>query len=553
MIIPLSAQAFELVPCGRSGQQPPKDANGVTLPYKYSDFPHANCQLQHLFILIIRVINYLISMAAVVAIFFVLNSGFGLVFAMGNAEKIQTNKEAIQNAVVGFAIVMLAFVFVNLLVNGIFGSTSTSRNWWDPGCLYDIANTANGCPQLQFGGTGTYGGDAGVPGGPGGPAPSGDLQTLAAAVLANSNITLKDTDPDWGQPYQAKQNVIDISQGLYPAVCSAEGGPGCTPGGWTSGTVTVNPAILSSLLELAKNYRFTVISLTTGKHSAGSTHYEGKAVDIALPGYNRTVWMQVRNLLDTYGGDAKCEDKTNPNLDVLDCNTTLVNHIHWTLPFGAGGNVGGQCTGAACADARLNICGPVMPSDGCYESVVNGWDAQIVAGVDSNTQICAGVDSVKMLKAIMARESNGEPNKISSSNPPSIGLFQMKVSTANSKKAGCTTDNIDQAWLLNPANAQAQACIATAFLKTLVSGCGCDIRQLAAGYNGGAGGAGACDPSVNCGTAGTGGSCNACAAQNRQTKRWECLWDDNAHLTCNAGYSQTRVYAPAVEACYGRF
>src|SRR3989344_5072849 len=144
LALPFSASAFSLVPCGRSDQQ-----------NKTPPDPNANCQLGHLFILIIRMINYLISMAAIVAIYYVLNACFGMVLAMGNAEKIQTNKEAIQNAVVGFAIVILAFVLVNLIVNGVFGQSTTERKWWDPGCLYNFSNGANGCPALEFGGPGT--------------------------------------------------------------------------------------------------------------------------------------------------------------------------------------------------------------------------------------------------------------------------------------------------------------------------------------------------------------------------------------------------------------
>ncbi|MDZ4243744.1 MAG: hypothetical protein U1C57_01430 [Candidatus Doudnabacteria bacterium] len=95
-------------------------------------------------ILIVRLINYLISMAAVVAMYYILLSGFNLVTALGDPEKIKKNKQGVTHAVVGFAIVVLAFVLVNLLVNGIFGKPDAQRNWWSPACLYQF-NITN-CP-----------------------------------------------------------------------------------------------------------------------------------------------------------------------------------------------------------------------------------------------------------------------------------------------------------------------------------------------------------------------------------------------------------------------
>ena len=122
---PLATQAFSLVPCGSS------------------EYPEP-CQFRHLIILIIRLTNYLISTAAIVAMYHILLSGFNLITALGDPEKIKKNKLGITHAVVGFAIVILAFVFVNLLVNGIFGDPNAPRNWWSPECLYRF-NIIN-CP-----------------------------------------------------------------------------------------------------------------------------------------------------------------------------------------------------------------------------------------------------------------------------------------------------------------------------------------------------------------------------------------------------------------------
>lgn len=126
-LLPLPALAFSLVPCGGTGQDP--------------------CQFKHLVFLIIRVINYLISVAAVVAMYYILLNGFNLMTSLGNPEKIKKGKVGIANAVVGFGIVVLAFVFVNLLANGIFGKgpTAAQRSWWDPKCIYGIGERGD-CP-----------------------------------------------------------------------------------------------------------------------------------------------------------------------------------------------------------------------------------------------------------------------------------------------------------------------------------------------------------------------------------------------------------------------
>jgi uncharacterized membrane protein len=130
-LVPLQANALSLVPCGRSG-----------LPGEPGTEP---CQFEHIVVLVVRMINYLITVAAVVAMYQVLLSGFNMIVALGNPEKLKSAREGLSHAVVGFALIILAFVMVNLLVNGIFGTPGSPRNWWNPDCIYDITDT-EGCP-----------------------------------------------------------------------------------------------------------------------------------------------------------------------------------------------------------------------------------------------------------------------------------------------------------------------------------------------------------------------------------------------------------------------
>jgi hypothetical protein len=136
----------------------------------------------------------------------------------------------------------------------------------------------------------------------------------------------------------------------------------------------------------------------------------------------------------------------------------------------------------------------------------------------------------------------------------------MKPDTANQYAAQCgVNEPITGDWLKS-GHMEEQSCMAALFLKSLVGACGCDARQLAAGYNGGGAGTGACNTSTNCGpaAAGEGGECQACSGQSGSTRRWECLWDDNAHTQCNnqrpgGSFEETRQYAPFVEHCYQQF
>lgn len=238
---------------------------------------------------------------------------------------------------------------------------------------------------------------------------------------------------------------------------------------------------------------------------------------------------------ETSSFTVKVEDSANPKLSVTKPLTIKVITV---------GTIGAACQGAVCSDSNLNICGQ-NTSTNCLESKVNAWNTQIQAAT-SGKSICSGVDTVKMVKAIMSQESGGD---IGASNGDSVGLMQMKPSTADAYKSGCTTANIDAAWLKNSANAQASICIAVNYLKSLVSSCGCNVRHLAAAYNGGPS---ACSASQSC------ASCSTCGTE--KTKRWECLWEgpDGEHKTCNVdrttgSYHETRVYVPEVSYCYGKF
>ncbi|MDP3779488.1 MAG: transglycosylase SLT domain-containing protein, partial [bacterium] len=214
--------------------------------------------------------------------------------------------------------------------------------------------------------------------------------------------------------------------------------------------------------------------------------------------------------------------------------------------------------GESCPDAGYNTCKPatVSAEGDCAKSKVNSWQAQITEGI-SKVSIC-GVDTEKLVKAIIASESSGI---ITKENNGHCGLMQLSPndvrnyapkcklpSSPNLKSTDVTCD-----WLKKTENAAASICLGANYLQFFASTqCG-NLRNIAAGFNGGSS---ALSESANCGSGS--GKCQVCPGQSWNTKRWECLWEDNEHSICNASrtsgsYQETRKYVPKVWGCYNQF
>lgn len=103
LIIPLiQTQAAGLVPCGGENEGP--------------------CTLTDFFAAVARVTNFLIAMAGVFAVYQIIFASFGMIISQGNEEAITTKKSHLTSAVVGFAFVLMAYVFVNTAMNLILMS-----------------------------------------------------------------------------------------------------------------------------------------------------------------------------------------------------------------------------------------------------------------------------------------------------------------------------------------------------------------------------------------------------------------------------------------------
>jgi hypothetical protein len=100
LLLPNFSQGAGLVPCG-----------GET---------EAFCTVEDVFILIARVTNWLLSIAGIYASYKIAGAGFWLAVSSGNEEKVTQLKGALSNAVVGFVLAMMGYLFVNTVVNYIF-------------------------------------------------------------------------------------------------------------------------------------------------------------------------------------------------------------------------------------------------------------------------------------------------------------------------------------------------------------------------------------------------------------------------------------------------
>lgn len=77
------------------------------------------CKIDHLFIALVMIINYLIAMAGLVALLFIVIAGVQMTISRGETGLIQSKKK-LGGAIFGLVLVALAFVLVNSLFSGSF-------------------------------------------------------------------------------------------------------------------------------------------------------------------------------------------------------------------------------------------------------------------------------------------------------------------------------------------------------------------------------------------------------------------------------------------------
>ncbi|OGM90589.1 hypothetical protein A2755_03480 [Candidatus Wolfebacteria bacterium RIFCSPHIGHO2_01_FULL_48_22] len=128
--------------------------------------------------------------------------------------------------------------------------------------------------------------------------PNSGLQKIAIDYLATTpNL---DSGGDCGVNTSPRNIVNAVAGGTIPQVCDRSDknqSCSCEQGGDTN-KKTLCPLLLQRLTILQQNASvlpsFTIESLTGGDHSPGSTHYQGRGVDITVPGGSIGDWQNVR-------------------------------------------------------------------------------------------------------------------------------------------------------------------------------------------------------------------------------------------------------------------
>ena len=301
LILPSVVSAVEyipLVPCGLKVQ--PVDSAGNRIGDPAIDYTQP-CTRCHAFKLAENVIDFgLEGIVPPVAAVLFIAAGLMILLAGANQKLYATGIAIFKNAFIGLVIILASWMIVNTFIQS-FGPDQVKGSWFKFTCEAGAIT-------------------------PGGPTVPGPITTQQAAQELISAIGLGSfsTNAGCGGNFHARQNIQDMAAGRLPAVCSPS--CSCVTGG-PSGNITVDPSILNGLRALwNRGIRFSVTSFTTGRHSSGSRHYQGRAVDVAVSG-NQTIWIEARGFLNTLGGTARCEE-TGGGV-VLDCNLSRTSHIHW--------------------------------------------------------------------------------------------------------------------------------------------------------------------------------------------------------------------------------
>jgi hypothetical protein len=536
------------------------------------------CTLCDVFKLVQRIINFISYGLFILAPIFIVYGGIMILLAGAKPSNVETGKNIIKNAIIGVIIALLAWTVINEMLI-VLASPKGSK-----------VGTILGAPWNVIECTG------------GGVNETPTTPTVTEGEYCACEAPVYDLDP-----VQYPNNATEIGRDIK--ITKLADKDTCKTGCVIANADTYCPTSLKK--ENSKLYcgtesdmkSKTVCQLKVGRAGSDCQISTGKCwddpnkcADSVVPGtseynasYANKCFLNGKSLCgfnEWAGGNTYCpgkdhtpcpaatpytlyrfaqENQQGNSVDALTCsnynNSGSSCRLDCKTVTCTGGMTKGTCKGSTCSDSSLDICGQI--ADNCDLTEVGKWNSKIDAAAKERTKICPTVDSVRMVKAIMAEESSGNIKSISKDkdgNPLAGGLMQLLPVTANQYKSQCgVSENIDFDWLTNSVNAEKQICIAIEYMKTLVGSCGCSVKNIAAGYNGGGGKTGACDPSTNCGSAAKaeGGECLACSGE-QVTRRWQCLWDDNAHTKCNVdnpngSFNETRKYAPKVDYCYDQF
>ena len=82
-----------------------------------------DCTIRDLVRTVERVVNFLLFYAWLIALIFIVISGIRLVFSAGNEEVVSKARTSLNNAIIGFILILVSFVLINFVIFTLSGSS----------------------------------------------------------------------------------------------------------------------------------------------------------------------------------------------------------------------------------------------------------------------------------------------------------------------------------------------------------------------------------------------------------------------------------------------
>lgn len=91
-------------------------AQGLARP-SCSVFNGFNCQNSNLGIVdvIVLIVNFLLGVAFIIAVLFLVIGGFKFIISNGNQEQVKAGRQTITNALIGIAVIIVSYVLVSVI------------------------------------------------------------------------------------------------------------------------------------------------------------------------------------------------------------------------------------------------------------------------------------------------------------------------------------------------------------------------------------------------------------------------------------------------------
>jgi type IV secretion system pilin len=111
------------------------------------------CTVEDVFNIFIITTNLAVGAVGLIAIYGIVYSAFGMVRSDGNTESMTAAKKGFTNSLVGLGMVLLAFIFVNLVLYGLLGINPDKGILTNPAGFIGGAVSKPGTPAANTGGT----------------------------------------------------------------------------------------------------------------------------------------------------------------------------------------------------------------------------------------------------------------------------------------------------------------------------------------------------------------------------------------------------------------